>query len=484
MLLRLNDFLKSKGYETNDIEVMMPYIRTWKSWYENKVPSFQNYYIFNGEKNVKQKRYTLGMGKKIPEDYSNLLLNEKATFKVGENEENNAFNKILDENDFYDLANSGIERTFATGTGAFVLSLGNINYDEKNETFSFDNANLVIEFVSAEKIKPLTYNRKKVTECAFGVERVINGKKYLYVTMHKKNNIGNYVIQNYLFQVDRGDNLIDVSDKIDNTFLEFDTESPNPWFSILRPGIENNISEDSPFGMAIYANSIDLLKGTDLTYDSFCNEFIHGKKRVMVRMEAVKADVIDGTIKRSYDPNDVVFYVLPESDYKNGEVVKEIDMKLRIAEHEEGVQLALNLLSENVGLGTGYYKFEKNKVATATEVISENSALFRSIRKHEIRIENCLYDLFKTICYIAGHFLHLPLNEDMEISIDFDDSIFEDKKEIKATAMLELNNDLINPIQYYMKVYKMTESQAKKYYKKVKAGLEEKKQEDDEPGEE
>ena len=39
-------------------------------------------------------------------------------------------------------------------------------------------------------------------------------------------------------------------------------------------------------------------------------------------------------------------------------------------------------------------------------------------------------------------------------------------------------------IQYYMKVYKMTESQAKKYYKKVKAGLEEKKQEDDEPGEE
>ena len=266
--MKLNDFLRSKGYDTDDIELMKPYIQKWKSWYVNKVPNFQNYYIFNGEKNIKQKRYTLGMAKKISEDYANLLLNEKTIFNVGKDEDTVLFNKILSENDFYDLSNSGIERTFATGTGAFVLSLGDITYNESTEQFSFDRAKLKIEFVSADKIKPLTYNRKKIIECAFGVERTIRGKKYLYVTLHKKNEIGNYIIENYLFKVDRGDNLIDISSSIEDTCLVFDTENNLPWFSIVRPGVENNIFEDNPFGISIFGNSIDLLKGADLTYDS------------------------------------------------------------------------------------------------------------------------------------------------------------------------------------------------------------------------
>lgn len=472
--MRLNDFLNSKGYDTTDIELMDPYIKIWKSWYVNKVPSFQNYYVYNGEKKIKQQRYCLGMAKKVAEDYANLLLNEKVTFKVGNETENKVFNELLDKNDFYNLANSGIERTFATGTGAFILSLGDISYDEKNDKYSFDKANLKIEFVSADKIKPLSYNRHKITECGFGVEKVIKGKKLLYFTIHKKNEKGNYVIENYLFKVDRGNNIIDISNQIEDTFVTFDTESENPWFSIVRPNVENNLYEDNPFGISVVGNSIDILKGIDIAYDSLVNEFVLGKKRIIVSAEAIKPNPAEGTINLTFDPNDLVFHTIPGVD-GDKPMVQEIDMNLRIDEHEKGIQLKLNLLSSKV-FGANYYKFDRSKLATATEVMSDNSELFRTIHKHEITIENCLYDLFKSICYIAKHFLNLSLSEEMDISIDFDDSIFEDKKEIKNTAIIELNNGLISPIEYYMKVYKMTKKQAIKYYEDVQKNLKDNKE--------
>lgn len=469
-MYKINDFLKSKGYNTDDIDYMKPYIVECESWYKNKVRSFQNYYVFNGEKKVNCKRYTLGMAKKVCEDYANLLLNEKVDFRVGNEAENKVFNDLLNENDFYQLANSGIERSFATGTGAFVLGIKDVIYDEDKDTYSFEDARLKIEFVSALKIYPLSYSNQKIEECGFGVEKVINGKKILCFTIHKKNDLGNYVIENYLFEITRGDNLVNITDKLQDAFVEFDTRSPYPWFSIIRPGIENNIAEDSPFGIPIIANSIDILKGIDICYDSFVNEFTLGKKRIAVKKELLKPDMITGNLKLSFDPNDVVFYYLDVDD-DGKSMIQAIDMDLRVNDHASGIQFGLNLLSSKCTLGNFFYKFENGNVTTATQVISENSDLFRNIHKHEIRIDNCLHDLFKSICYIAREFLKMPLSEESEISIDFDDSIFEDRKEIKNTAMLELNNGLLSPTLYYMKVYGMTEKQASEYYKQVQEGI-------------
>ena len=57
----------------------------------------------------------------------------------------------------------------------------------------------------------------------------------------------------------------------------------NPYFQIWKPNLANNFDTGSPMGISIYANSIDRFKSLDVKYDSFYNEFILGKKRIVVR---------------------------------------------------------------------------------------------------------------------------------------------------------------------------------------------------------
>lgn len=464
--MKLQTFFKKIGYDITEYEKMNPYMDEWKSWYKGKVPQFQKYYIYNGEKKVSKQRKTMGMAKKICEDFADLLLNEKVLFNIGDEKESKEVNQILDENDFYVLANEGLEKTFYGGTGAFVLSIKDLIYDTNtNIVKATQESRVKIEFVTVDKIVPLTYEGKKITECAFMSNKTINGQKFIYISIHRKNESGNYVIENHLLKLNKAGE-ISQEIELNDTLKTMDTKGSKPWFSILRPNICNNIDEDSPYGISVFANAIDIMKALDIVFDSMSNEFILGRKRIFVKSDLLKPDLQTGEIKLVFDENEVVFHSMPcESGEED---IKEVDMKLRITEHEQAIQLILDILSSKVGLGDKYYEFRKTGIATATQVISENSDLFRTIKKHEIAIENCLYDLFKSILFILNTFLNANLKEDADISINFDDSIIEDMAEIKKQALIELNAGLIDDIEYYKKVYKMTEKQAKKFKEELK----------------
>ena len=62
----------------------------------------------------------------------------------------------------------------------------------------------------------------------------------------------------------------------------------------------------------------------------------------------------------------------------------QIDMNLRTEEHSKGIQDMLNALSSKCGFGENHYKYERGSIATATQIVSENSTLFRTLKKHEI----------------------------------------------------------------------------------------------------
>ena len=66
------------------------------------------------------------------------------------------------------------------------------------------------------------------------------------------------------------------------------TKSVEPLFQLVTPNICNNIDLDSPLGISIYANALDEVKGCDLIYDSYMNEFVLGRKRIMVPLSQAK----------------------------------------------------------------------------------------------------------------------------------------------------------------------------------------------------
>ena len=213
-------------------------------------------------------------------------------------------------------------------------------------------------------------------------------------------------------------------------------------------------------GVAIFANSIDVLQGLDTVYDSYINEFVLGKKRIFVAPEMMGTDIFGN---QTFDPNDVVFYQLPEDALKDGgKPIVEINMEVRADAHEKGINDNLNMLSMKCGFGQNHYKFENGSIQTATQVVSENSDMFRSISKHEIILESVLKELIQIVARL-GAVLGEPVNPEAEIVIDFDDSIIEDKQAERQSDRLDVSMGALPLVEYRAKWYGETEEEAAKH---------------------
>ncbi len=451
----LKTFIKGKGYDMTQQVLMQEHITNWESWYKGIVGSFHNYFIYNGTNKVHQKKLSLQMGKKICEDWANLLMNERVEFI---SEGNEKLLEILDDNDFWVLANQGVEMTFAQGTGAFVVGINDVLYDEETDVFDMAEGKIEIQFVTADKIYPLSFSNGNITECAFVTHKTINGEQFAFVSMHIKEN-ELYVIKNYMLKIKNG-NYKDVTDKLADSMQEFKTGMTIPWFGILKPNIINNVVKDSPYGMSIFGNSIDILKALDNVYDSMNNDVQNGRSRIFVSAEMLKIDT-EGNQKLTFDANDTTFYQLPTTmDDEN--MIKNITTDLRITDHKECIETNLNILSSKVGFGERHYKFDSSNIATATQIISENSTLFRTLKKHEVLLENCLYELFEAIMEISNKFLGGTFDLNSEITIDFDDSIIEDKNTEMARDLILVNSGIMEKWEYRMKHLGEDEETAKK----------------------
>ena len=113
--------------------------------------------------------------------------------------------------------------------------------------------------------------------------------------------------------------------------------SPVPLFQILRPNRVNALEPDSPMGMSVFGMAIDQLKAADLVFDSYVNEFVLGKKRVMVPQSIASIEMQqDGAMQPIFDPSDVLIYVYQQNPDGTDDL-KPLDMTLRAAEHEAGL---------------------------------------------------------------------------------------------------------------------------------------------------
>lgn len=431
----------------------------WKSWYQGNVKGFHNYTVQNGERQVKCRRYSLGMGKKLCEDWANLLMNEKVQITLEGQKEQAFIDLVLTENNFTVKANEMQEMKSALGTVAYVPRVIGQEVSESGDIVPGNASGIVLDYVTIENIYPLSWQNGYISECAFSSEVTRGGKDYLYLQIHRREDNGNYVIENRIYRYDNeqlaDEQLVNVKG-FENIPPVVHTGNDKRQFVIDRPNIANNINYLLPTGIAIYANAIDVLQGVDIAYDSYVNEFKLGKKRIMVKPSA--AQYLDGT--PAFDPDDVVFYVMPE-DTEDGAVVTPIDMKLRTAEHNTGIQDQLNILSSKCGFGETYYRFDGGSVATATQVISENSTMFRTIKKMEIVLEQALVELCRILLRLGNTAMNAGLNEDVAISIDFDDSIIEDKQTDFSRDMQLLSAGIMNDWEFRMKWMNEDEATAK-----------------------
>jgi A118 family predicted phage portal protein len=223
---------------------------------------------------------------------------------------------------------------------------------------------------------------------------------------------------------------------------------------------------DDEIGISIFANSTDTLEAIDNKYDGFDFEFLAGRKRVFVSSKAWKmvkktTDGVTETV-RTFDFYDPLFFSAPESE-DGKPLITTQDTTLRYDAFIKAINTELSYLSSQCGLGENYYKFDGSSVATATQVISENSTLYRNIKKHEALLRNNLFLLTKTIIYASNTFTKNGIGEvkDSDIIIDFDDSIIEDKNAQMERDRADVNGGIMSKVEYRQKWYGEDEKTAK-----------------------
>lgn len=454
-----------KYLRSNNINVpYLPYfekIQEYLSWYRGKT-EWHEYRQWNGRKKIQRQRYSLDMAKTACEDLASLIGVEKIDIQLGKKEKEFIY-KVFDENNFRVNESQLIELMFGLGTIANVPSI--------------QNGRIVIDYIHGDLIFPLKWENGRITECAFAIVGGDNEETDYQLIIHEKGENGNYVVKR-INLTSNGEiaRPSDIADKLsdDNKIEEWDTGLTEPSFTICKTNIVNNYDKTSPLGISIFGNAIDILKSIDEAFDSFNNEFALGKKRIFIKsgLQAIRID--DENYKKSIynqiDVNDVAFYQVDwTGENQDKPPLYESNMQLRIAEHQQGIDMLVKLLGRKCGLGDGFYSFDGTNVGrTATEVISINSALFRNIRKQELSFGNMIIELCRIILRL-GNQLGGDFDVNQEITINFDDSIIEDTSKERQDAMNEYNAGLIDQVEYFKITRKMTREQAIKFVAEMQA---------------
>lgn len=422
-------YLKSRGYSCVPDDFYSS-ITLWHKWYLGHVPEFHDYRQYNGKTRLRRSRRSLAMAKTVAEDWANLALNEKVEIMCGKKSTDRRVWEVLNANKFRVRGNQLLEMAFAMGTGAFVERKG-------------VDGTIKIDYIRASMIYPLAWDNLEITQCAFASEMATGKEKHVYLNLHLLEN-GKYVIENHIFRRD-GEALteIDIPPDVEEKIL---TDSETPLFQVIRPNIANNLDPDCPMGISVYANALPQLEGLDLVYDSYCNEFQLGRKRITIPVTMARIEMEkDGTVTPVFDDNDTEFFAVPAAEGQDNKI-QEHNMEIRHQAHDAGIQTALNLLSFKCGMGKDRYNFRDGQVKTATEVVSEKSDLFQSLKKHELLLRDALTGLYTAVAELLN--LSAP-----EVTVNFDDSIIEDSDTRRATDRQDVRDGLMAKWEYRMRWY-------------------------------
>ena len=418
----------------------------WKSWYRGNVNDFHYFNMKMADGKIKKcERLTMNLPKKICEDFAKLLWSEKVQIKLDKKKNTQRLLEVLDskKNNFKVNFPNFLEKVFALGTGVTV------EYKKDGET--------LIDYIDGDLVIPYKYTNSYINGL-ITVSRFIKGselkkKYYTHITYHefKVNKDGNqeYTKLNELYISKSETSLgreVPFNDEFPEVLEHEEFLTDNPHFQVWMPVSANNFDTDSPMGVSIFANQIDKFKSIDTKYDSFDREFRTGKKRVLIDRTAVKkkpeADSEGNVNLVSYFDTDDEIYVAVAG--MENQPVKEIEFNLRYQEHISSINADLNYVADAIGL-KNLYNFDNKGLKTATEVISENSDIYRTKKHHEIMINDCLYGLVEAICELEG----IPYKS---INIVFDDSIVEDENTLIKRG-LELYQNKVISLEKFMKKY-------------------------------
>lgn len=426
----------------------------WMSLYRGYYEAWHKvtYQTIAGEQT--RKLETLNMAKISASEMASLVFNEKCEISISDESLGDEIEEVFKSNKFNKVFQDFLEYQFAHG-GMVIKPY-------------VDNGKIILSFVTADGFIPLSWDNDNITEAVFPNEFVKNGEKYTHLEWHIIED-GEYLVRNEVYESGNG---IELGKKmpLERFFPGLDEEVPikgldKTLFVYFKPNIANNIDTESPLGIPLFANALGTMHTIDTIVDSLHREFKLGKKRILVPAHMVKSVVepISGTLVRYFDDTDETY----EAFGGEGDEFKDISVELRVEEHISAINAYLNIFAMQTGFSAGTFSYNGQSMKTATEVISEQSKTFKSKQSHETIIEAGIQELVGAIVELAKLYDLFTVPDNYEVTVNFDDSIAEDKGAEINQQILLVSGGLTSKTRAIMKVHGVTEEEAKLILKEI-----------------
>lgn len=462
-----------------------PWLDVYKGFYKawHVVPL----HTINDPKGKTRKLATMNAGKMACSQMARYVWNERCDITASmknrdpdakEPDPLNCFlQEVLKENCFGSAFGDLLEKAFALG-GCALREWVEVPKDQEGNDAG--TGKIRIGYTMASQFVPVSWDAAKVTEGIFISREARDGFYYTVVEWHKWDG-ETYTVTNRLYRReikdDEPQNILGWEYPLDKIYplLSPATEIRdvhNAFFQYVRPFGANYADDNSPLGMSIFAPAMSTLHGLDIMFDSLQREFVLGRKRIIAPARVMKMSPgIDGRPPmRYFDADDEVWEALATD---NPEELKVIDnsVELRIQPHIDGINGDLSILCAQIGFDPGTLSFDAQRgLKTATEVISENSKTFGTVKAHENNIKDALEAMVHAIFELAVHYeleydgrpVAELLSGGYEVSVKFDDSIIQDKNAEINQGIALVGASLMSKKKFMIDTLGYTEANADK----------------------
>ncbi|MFT8878868.1 MAG: phage portal protein [Oenococcus sp.] len=463
-------------------------IQRWLQYLQGNWGKTKHYNAY-GQEFHKQK-IALNMAEKATEYLSTLIFNDGVSISVSDKATDNLIQQILNDNHFYRVFGEKLQAMYALGGIAI------------KPTWNDVTQSVELTYIMAPNCYPLASDTQEIDSMVFAypTRQVESGVQYTYtrVEYHYWTNetIGGknqrvYNIHNELYkaltsdQDDHGNTILGnkiplnsldkYADMLEDEYFDNLTK---PLFLYMKPAGLNSKNLNSPLGKSIYADSLPTLEAINDVYDAFHWEVQMARTKVAVtgnllQFNYVKPNPNDPTHPTSTAPD--VFFPKDEDVFQfvGGDdqdmKIQPLNTPLRSADFTATIQQYLKTLEMELGFSAGTFTFDGQAIQTATAITSQNAQTYRTRQ----RFINDLSDNIKTLIdsiieiYNLNNTQDFAIPGDDQITVSFDDGIFEDKNDKFTFWSGMQNQSLVSRLTALMKITGMNEDDAQAELDKV-----------------
>ena len=490
------DLFRKDVFELDGVPAFREYytlfIFTWQAVYKGFYRAWHEvpYKTVHDPKGKKRILATMNAGKMACAQMARYVWNERCEITVNrkgaENPEEDPLNEYLQEvlkkNRFWQAFGDLLEKSFALGGGALKEW---VEIPKDRDGNDIGEGKVRIGYTMASQFVPTAWDNARVKSGIFISREARDGFYYTVVEWHRMDGT-TYRVTNDLYRMPikgaEPQNILGWWYPLNEVypFLSPDTtinNVENSFFQYIKPFGANYADDNSPLGMSIFAPAMNTLHGLDIIFDSLQREFVLGKKRIIVPARAMKvsASVNGGRPERYFDADDEVWEALATD---NPEDLKVYDnsVDLRVEPHVAGINCDLSILCTQIGFDPGTLSYDATKgIRTATEVISENSKTFSTVKAHENSIKDSLEQMVRAILELSVHYGLTYKGQTIEslvaggydIAIKFDDSIIEDKNAEINRGVMMVGSGLMSRVKFMTDVLGYTPEEADKEMNRI-----------------